>query len=102
MDWIIIPYSLQELVFQQEVDGLRIITTRSVCLLRQNMSCALTIPAHLPIVKQFKQYPSFFIDIYKRYGDGDEECVKEYKSIPPEMMMEVIQELLKVIYFPGF
>ena len=96
MDWISIPHSYHELSFQQEVDGLRIITAKNVCLLRQNMSCALTIPAHLSIAKQFKQYPSFFIQIYRRYENGDEGCVNEYQSISPELMMEVIQELLKV------
>ena len=99
MDWISIPHSFKELIFQQEVDGLRIITAESVWLLRQNMSCALTIPAHLSIVKQFKQYPSFFIHIYKRYEAGDEDCVKEYQSISPELMLEVIRELLKVCCF---
>ena len=99
MDWISIPHSFKELIFQQEVDGLRIITAKNVWLLRQNMSCALAIPAHLSIVKQYKQYPSFFIHIYERYEAGDESCVKEYQSISPELMMEVIRELLKVCCF---
>ena len=78
------------------MDGLRIFTTHSVSLLRQNMSRALTVPSHLPIVKQYGVYPAFFVSVYHRFQQGEETAVDDFSLLPEDMRVDVIRELLSV------
>ena len=63
------------------MDGLRIFTTHSVSLLRQNMSRA---------------FPAFFVSVYHRFQQGEETAVDDFSLLPEDMRVDVIRELLSV------
>ena len=74
------------------MDGLRIFTTHSVSLLRQNMSRALTIPSHLPIAKQYGVYPAFFVSVYRRFQQGEETAVDDFSLLPEDKRVAGLRE----------